>query len=689
MLQCYDHAPSWRSIPLHTEPAGAAPFDTFGPFRVLHQIAAGTLGPVFRAYDPDHDRLVAVKLFQFQDDLGPDRVRQLLDGLQRLVDADLAHPAISTPVAAGMVGASAYLAQDFVAAKSLDVVVRDRGAMALVDVVGVASQLSGALDFAAASGVYHGALHPRDILLASDDARLTGLGVAQILDRLGVPPAFHPPYTAPERLAGKPWDRRADVFSLAVVTFEMLTGRPPIGAGTKAAAELPDITDDPPALRRAFAIALADRAEDRFHTAQAFADALGALVRSGAVDRAAVTATAVQAMSRPERGPSLPLRAPGVEICETLQAGEMSLPGDVPSGRDVDPDWEIHLAPEPVPQALIDTSEVLHLPAFPSAPPPADRVGLPEPSAAPRMNPDGDATHSAVWPLALALTVGLIVGVAVGFFVFAERGGALPGAETAEAAALVPRSAGGNPGSVVGLAPAPGPPPAAPPGASTAIAPAAPQAPAPVAPDRVAEGAEGVAPPPSRPVVSPRSPQPDGVAAPSVARAIERPRAASPEASRRTAAVGRLLVRSSPAGARVWFDDRDVGTTPVTLRSLPFGVHTLRLTREGYESESSRVIISAEQPAQSVIVDLDRGREPVSAGVPDSRLTASLTVESRPAGASVYLDGRRMGTTPLVLDAAPTGPHALRLELDGYRRWTSSIRLAAGESNRVTASLEQ
>jgi hypothetical protein len=149
-------------------------------------------------------------------------------------------------------------------------------------------------------------------------------------------------------------------------------------------------------------------------------------------------------------------------------------------------------------------------------------------------------------------------------------------------------------------------------------------------------------------------------------------------------------VRTSPSAARVVLDGQDVGVTPLTLRSLPFGTHTLRVTREGYESESRRVIISTAQPAQSLIVDLVRTRGgTASAGAPDSRFTASLAVESRPPGASVYLDGRRVGTTPLVLDAAPTGSHALRLELDGYRRWTSSVRVSAGEHNRVTASLEQ
>ncbi|MGE3179807.1 MAG: PEGA domain-containing protein, partial [Vicinamibacterales bacterium] len=133
-----------------------------------------------------------------------------------------------------------------------------------------------------------------------------------------------------------------------------------------------------------------------------------------------------------------------------------------------------------------------------------------------------------------------------------------------------------------------------------------------------------------------------------------------------------------------------VGLTPLTLRSLPYGTHTLRVTREGYESESRRVIISNAQPAQSLILDLGRSRNGGAArGAPGDRVLATLAVESRPPGASVFLNGRRVGMTPLLLDPAPSGSHALRLELEGYRRWTATVRVAAGERNRVTASLEQ
>src|SRR5947208_16969032 len=87
-----------RSCSLHTDAAGFAPPDAFGPFRVLHQVGAGTLGPVFRAYDSDRDRLVAIKLFAL--DLAPDHVHRLVGELETLIPAGLALPPAVLPIMA-------------------------------------------------------------------------------------------------------------------------------------------------------------------------------------------------------------------------------------------------------------------------------------------------------------------------------------------------------------------------------------------------------------------------------------------------------------------------------------------------------------------------------------------------------------------------------------------------------------
>ena len=67
----------------------------------------------------------------------------------------------------------------------------------------------------------------------------------------------------------------------------------------------------------------------------------------------------------------------------------------------------------------------------------------------------------------------------------------------------------------------------------------------------------------------------------------------------------------------------------------------------------------------------------------------SLMVDSRPAGARVFVDGKLVGTTPLLLDSVDAGEHAVRLELDGFRVWTAGTKVTGGERARVSGSLEQ
>ncbi|PYR35277.1 MAG: hypothetical protein DMF90_14135, partial [Acidobacteria bacterium] len=130
-----------RGVPtLHSDVVGPAPPDTIGPFSVLHPVGAGTLGPVFRAYDSEHDRFVALKLFRL--DLTPDRAHRVVGELESLVATKISHPALATPLAAGLVDASPYLAQDFVLGDALDVVARERGPLPPAEVIRLVTALA-------------------------------------------------------------------------------------------------------------------------------------------------------------------------------------------------------------------------------------------------------------------------------------------------------------------------------------------------------------------------------------------------------------------------------------------------------------------------------------------------------------------------------------------------------------------
>ena len=213
----------------HDDPSSFSPPAAFGPFRVLHQIGSGVLGPVFRTYEPERDRLIAVKGFRI--DLLPEQAALLATELQRIVDSGLAHPAIVQPVAAGMEGHLPYLAQEYVAAESLDIAMKHYAPAAPARVMPFLQQIAAALDAAAASGILHGGLHPRDIFLTTDEARATGFGIVQAIENIGFRAPTRRPYTAPERVNGEEWGIEADVFSLGAIAHELLTGRRPAGPG--------------------------------------------------------------------------------------------------------------------------------------------------------------------------------------------------------------------------------------------------------------------------------------------------------------------------------------------------------------------------------------------------------------------------------------------------------------------------
>ncbi|HEY3043023.1 MAG TPA: PEGA domain-containing protein [Vicinamibacterales bacterium] len=609
-------SPSPEEFSLHTDAAGTAPPEAFGPFRVLHQIGAGALGPVFRAFDPDRDRLVAVKLFRL--DLPPERVHQLVAEFERLIAAAVTHPAVIAPVATGIAGVNAYLAQDYVVAESLDITLR-QGPASVADALRVASQLAGALDAAAAVHIEHGVLHPRDVLLSADGARLTGLGIARAVEHVGVPTQVRRPYTAPERAIGSEWGGRADVFGLAAIIHEMLWARRVAATGDEAAGSLTDIEGgDLPRLRAVFGRALADNPAERFGTALEFAGALKEAFNVVRSVRPSADRRSLGVGGQPDR-------RSGIE-------SEPRLPLEPPAAVEKNVEKAVEKEPE-----LVAMRADLDL-RLPVLPPELIDSYRPAPDS---LLADGQS-RSAISPLAFALLIGAALGFVAGFGVgtwgrssdqsdVAAAPTAGPVREFTEAEiAVKPSATAGQPDTITEAPPAPKP-----------------------------------APPPI---------------------------------------IGSLLVRSTPLGARVLVDGREYGRTPLTVSNLSRGEHSVRVIRDGYVADERLVTITSAQRAHSVTARLAPERvAPVRNAVNAAKATtpenstnstsspgaAPLTVESRPAGAKVFIDGRLVGTTPLVVPAVTAGEHALYLDRDGYQRWSSAIRIVTTDKNRVTASLDR
>jgi hypothetical protein len=160
------------------------------------------------------------------------------------------------------------------------------------------------------------------------------------------------------------------------------------------------------------------------------------------------------------------------------------------------------------------------------------------------------------------------------------------------------------------------------------------------------------------------------------------------------AAIGSLLVRSTPSGASVSVDGAAKGVTPLALRDLPAGTRTITLTHPGYAAETRKVQISNDRPSRSLEVRLSadapvaapRPSTPATLGKP-AVTTGTLVVDSRPPAAGVTVNGRDRGKTPLVIEDLSPGEYQVVLSMPGYRNFATTVRVVAGERARAAASL--
>ena len=649
------------------DPAAFAPPPAFGPFRVLHQIGIGALGPVFRTYEPTRDRLVAVKVFRL--DVTPEQARSLADELGRAADASLFHPSIVEPIAAGVEGTVAYRAEEYVAAESLDVAIRHYAPADLDKALPFLAQLAGAIDFARTAGVGHGALHLRDVFVTPDEARASGFGIVEALERIGLRAPVRRPYSAPERVAGAAWSTPADVFSLAAIAYEMLTGRRPSGTGEQIAAlSGENVGPNGPAIRAVLSRAMDDDPARRYRTALAFASALEGAAR-GAGERFGVA---------PVGGPANPeanalnedtLRTDARdETRERIEDDDIAIERDEDSAHDAlrqdDTDEAPGLFDDAEDESLADRALDEPVAAFAGSSPWDGDGGAAGARHAPlslredAAAPTPESPRPAMLPLAVTLVLGLLLGFAAGY-------------------------------SVGGRESVPPPSAAAPP----------PSAPAqPPAPGRA--WSEQTVAPPTAGTPQPSAEVPpvpgDGPAAPGAPTSPPRP------------TTGKLVVRSSPSGAAVTVNGKWRGRTPLNIDALQFGPYAVRIVRSGFTTVQEDVTLSAREPSRTLSLRLERVT--ASAAAPGSRarrsargatsvqrptvgepsaFAGSIFVDSRPRGARVFIDGRPMGTTPASIPDIPIGSHVVRLELTDHRAWTTSTRVTAGQAAVVTGSLER
>lgn len=264
-----------------------------GMYQITELLGQGGMATVYKGYREDIDRFVAVKVLPPHPGLD----HQFIDRfrLEAKTIARLQHPHILPLYDYGVEDDIIYLVMAYVAGGSLADMM-DKGKMPLPEIERILRQVAGALDYAHRQGVIHRDIKPDNILLDKEgNVLLADFGIVKIVSGESdnnTNPALTqtgglvgtPAYMAPEQGSGQSnITARADLYSLGVVVYEMLTGEPPYTADTPMQVVIKHITepvpnprnvnkDLSPEMENVIQRALAKRPDDRYASVTEFAD---------------------------------------------------------------------------------------------------------------------------------------------------------------------------------------------------------------------------------------------------------------------------------------------------------------------------------------------------------------------------------------------------------------------------------
>jgi serine/threonine protein kinase len=207
-------------------------------YRILAPLGVGGMGAVYLAVDQASGQRVALKLLRPAHP--PDPFAQERFQREAHVLASLHHPQIVRLAACGWVGATPYLAMEYVPGPNLKTLLRRQGPLAEATALRLTSQVAAALAASHDQGVIHGDVKPSNILLdAGGNVKLIDFGIAHLTRGPALRDSREvfgsPPYLAPEQAQGAPAGERTDLYSLGMVLYELLTGQVPFAGSSPTA----------------------------------------------------------------------------------------------------------------------------------------------------------------------------------------------------------------------------------------------------------------------------------------------------------------------------------------------------------------------------------------------------------------------------------------------------------------------
>jgi len=347
----------------------------FGRYQLLEELGSGAMGVVYLCVDPQLARPVAVKVMRESEYMTPEERDRFRERFRHEAEAAgrMSHPDI---VQIYDIGPS-FLVMEFLEGKSLAALMREGASLAVRQVASIVMRVADAVDYAHRHGIVHRDIKPANIMLLNDaSVKVMDFGVARLesstLTAAGTV-VGSVRYMAPEQMMGQRVDGRADVFSLAAVAYELLTGRPPFPGKTitEVVSRVVHGTHVPPrqadarlpeSLNAVFARAFAPNAAERYARAMDFArelhEALKPILDLQAVpsaDESTPTRVLQPGSATTVKGTSLTIPSAGATLLleggMRTREGVLMLDSDPPGAR-------VYLDGSPVGQAPVSGLEV-------------------------------------------------------------------------------------------------------------------------------------------------------------------------------------------------------------------------------------------------------------------------------------------------------------------------------------------
>jgi len=249
-----------------------------GRYQVIEELGKGGMGKVYKVLDKEVNAKVALKLIKPEIASDKKTIERFRNELK--VARDIAHKNVCRMYDLGREEGAYYITMEYVSGEDLKSFIRRAGFLSAGKAISIANQVCEGLLEAHRLGVVHRDLKPQNIMIDKDgNARIMDFGIARSLRAKGITGSGvmigTPEYMSPEQVDGKEADQRADIYSLGVILYEMVTGRvpfegdTPFSIGVKQKSEVPqppkEINDQiPENLNRVILMCMEKDKENRY-----------------------------------------------------------------------------------------------------------------------------------------------------------------------------------------------------------------------------------------------------------------------------------------------------------------------------------------------------------------------------------------------------------------------------------------